>query len=204
MVFIWVSTGVSEPYHPQAQLYPTVPKVRSIQDSKAISAELMDSETDRKSYTARNYVAKSYEANSNPTSPGDPIKYVDEIMTQNVETLHLDSSIEDARNFFTKKRFRHVPIVDRKNNLIGIISDRDILRLLADSVSLESKVAEFMKGKVLSAQSDTPIREAASVMFHQKIGCLPVLGTHHEIKGIITRSDILRTVINNPPLDLYA
>ena len=57
---------------------------------------------------------------------------------------------------------------------------------------------------VLAAHPDIEIREVACTMFKERIGCMPLLDHDGEVVGIITKSDILRGVINNEPLDLWS
>jgi acetoin utilization protein AcuB len=65
-------------------------------------------------------------------------------------------------------------------------------------------VKDIMQPKVLSAFPETPIREIARIMFEEKVGAVPILDKEKKhLVGIVTRADILRRVMNNPPLDLY-
>ena len=103
-----------------------------------------------------------------------------------------------------------MPAVDDSNYLQGILSERDLLKITIESLRNEEfqllprKVEDIMQKKVLSAFPETPIREIARIMFEEKVGAVPILHkATNALVGIITRSDILRRVMNNPPLDLY-
>ena len=103
-----------------------------------------------------------------------------------------------------------MPVVDSSFYLQGILSERDLLKFTIQSLRsselevIPRKVEEIMQIKVLSAFPETPIREIARIMFEEKVGAVPILNKEsREIVGIITRSDILKQVMNNPPLDLY-
>ena len=94
-----------------------------------------------------------------------------------------------------------------------MISDRDILKVLAgisnDSdettpLSLQKSTVETsMRQEVLAAQPDTTIREVARTMFEERLGAMPVVDENQDLIGIVTRSDILRTVMTRAPLELW-
>lgn len=66
---------------------------------------------------------------------------VEEIMNQNVVTLHPNDTIETAIRTIRTKGIRHIPIVDQNNHVVGIISDRDVRdaspSILDEQVSLD-------------------------------------------------------------------
>ena len=128
-----------------------------------------------------------------------------EIMSSPVVTLNRDASVADAWDLFRQRGFRHLPILAADNSLVGILSDRDLLRQAAaihgnPRGGIDSLIAE----RVLTATPDTSIRDVARVMYEQHIGALPIVTANGELRGIITREDILRTLIHTPPLELWA
>lgn len=147
---------------------------------------------------------RAYRESAETSHPGDPLHFVHEIMTAPVMTLSQEESIRKAGELFRNKRFRHLPIVNSEGILVGIISDRDYLRVLADSLSLSAPIRDYMVTRILTTESDSKIREAASIMFYERVGCLPVVSPGREVIGILTRTDILRALIQNPRLNLYA
>lgn len=64
-------------------------------------------------------------------------------------------------------------------------------------------VKDFMKSKVLTAAPTAEIRFAARVMFEEKIGALPIIEDNGALIGIVTRSDILKALVNLPPLEMW-
>ncbi len=142
--------------------------------------------------------------------PPKPVFYVADVMTSPVTTLPVTATIEEAREFFRTHRFRHLPIVDG-GPLVGILSDRDILRGTPNSEHREftdgtvpQVVADLMSTTLLTATRDTPIREAARVMADERLGALPVLDDDHHLIGIVTTSDLLRCIVQQPGLELWA
>lgn len=122
-----------------------------------------------------------------------------QLMSSPVVTLYGDQSVGEALQLFQSRRFRHVPVLSRKKQLVGICSDRDVLR----RQDLERQVKDCMTTEVLSARPDTEIREIAAVMFRERIGAMPIISANGDLLGILTRSDILRAVVNKAPLELW-
>lgn len=118
-------------------------------------------------------------------------------------------SYEAAHAMFVKYRHRHFPVVDEKSQLVGLVSDRD---MLADDGSLEGAVEpltskraiiNIMSKQILTASERTTIHEICRVMYNQHIGALPITDEKANLLGIITRSDILRTMLQNGPIELW-
>ena len=114
----------------------------------------------------------------------------------------------EINRIMTSKRYRHLPVIDNKKRPLGMISDRDVLRfnlkaLQKDFQSDLSPVSEVMTKEVLTAAPDAEIREVVRVMFDEKIGAIPITGGAGEVSGIITRSDILRALLDQGPIELW-
>ncbi len=142
-----------------------------------------------------------------------PAILASQIMAFPVVTLPPEATMAEAWELIRTKRFRHVPVVSRKKGLVGIISDRDLLLEAGNICSTVSQrdnagheqmtIQGLIRRRVLTASHDTGIREIARILFEERIGSMPIVDDKGVLVGIITRSDILRTIINNAPLDLW-
>jgi acetoin utilization protein AcuB len=206
MVFTWVSTGVVEPYIPPPPIYQRVPSTHPSQKTSVADTDTsnLDIPSNPSLSPSAQRQINAYQENSRIVTEGDKIQFVYQIMSKNVDSMDQYETLEDAKRKFREKRYRHIPILDNNKQLVGILSDRDILRIIADEIPLESILKGYMVTKVLTAEPDTTIREVANVMLNQKIGCLPILTSSLELTGIVTRSDILKAITKNPPLQLFA
>jgi len=86
-----------------------------------------------------------------------------------------------------------VPVEDEDGQLVGLITHRDLLHLLARGAPQTDKaitVRDLMKVKPLTVSSDTPTLEALDKMQRHRIGCLPVVDDGHLV-GILTSYDFL-------------
>ncbi|MDO9123693.1 MAG: CBS and ACT domain-containing protein, partial [Deltaproteobacteria bacterium] len=112
------------------------------------------------------------------------------------------------RGLIHDKGVRHLPVIDKDNHLIGIVTDRDVREAAPSDATLLSvqelnyllgklKVSAFMtpKEKLITIHPDTLIEEAVKLMRDQKIGCLPVLD-EGKLYGLFTETDALDHMVD--------
>lgn len=130
---------------------------------------------------------------------------VEERMSHPVITTHTDVAILDAYDLMQKENIRRLPVVDRKGNLVGMVSEREILQASpsqATSLSIwelnylmaKVTVDEIMTGDVITVEADTPLEEAALLMADHKIGGLPVMKAGKMV-GIVTETDLFKVFL---------
>lgn len=169
--------------------------------------ELEKNEAEKRTSQAQQRFQRAYENVARENAAEGKVTRAEQIMSSPVVTLSPQRTLAEAWVFFRNHRFRHVPITDESNRLVGLISDRDMLRISLETQGEHSAqenilVADFMRDRVLAATPDTLIRDVARVFFLQRIGAMPVI--HDDaLVGMITRSDILRTIVNEAPLELW-
>ena len=148
--------------------------------------------------------AAAYAEVESPREPEQVHSAVD-IMTAPVVSLQRSAPLEAAARLFSSHSFRHVPILDEQNKLVGILSERDLLRHAASRrLDGTTRVDALMADRVISATPGTAIREIARVMHEHHIGALPVVNEDGLVRGIVTRGDLLHTLIHRAPLELWA
>jgi len=90
---------------------------------------------------------------------------------------------------------RHIPVVDKKGKLVGILSNRDVLRALGSDGSMEGiRIGDIMTKSVRTCKESTPAGKAAETMMNHKIGALPVVGESGQLVGLVTESDFVQIV----------
>ena len=117
---------------------------------------------------------------------------VEDYMSTAVLTLKESDALSAAQIEMQLAEIRHLPVVDKKSHVVGVVSDRDILRNLTKIDGKPLPVAQIMSRRVRTVKPTTAAHEAASLMLELKIGCLPVVGDEEQIVGIITDSDFLK------------
>lgn len=127
---------------------------------------------------------------------------VKERMSSPVITVQPDMPIMDALDLMQKEHVRRFPVVNKRGNLIGIVSKIDLLHAAPSVASsldvwevnyLISKIIikRVMTKDVLTIDGDTPIEEAARIMADNKVGGLPVLN-RGKVVGMITETDLFK------------
>ena len=125
---------------------------------------------------------------------------VADVMTRDVHTTTPVATVSDVTKQMSITGVRHLPVVNYKHEPIGIVTQRDLFRhvgrvLEAEKGEMRGQVGEFMSPTVESASPATPLAEAAEKMLAKKFGCLPVVEEDRKLVGILTRSDLLRHLI---------
>lgn len=125
-------------------------------------------------------------------------------MTPNPITVTEDTPFQEALRLVREKRIRRLPVMDSEDNLIGIVTEKDLLYAAPSPRALsifelhyhlaKLKLAPIINRKVVTTTPDTPLEEAARIMVDHHIGALPVL-EEGCLVGIITETDIFKTFL---------
>jgi len=130
---------------------------------------------------------------------------VHERMSRHPITITEDIPINSALKLMRDEKVRRLPVLNKKGELVGIVSERDLLYASpspATSLSIHElhyliskiKVSEVMTRDVITVSEYTPLEEAARIMSDNKIGSLLVM-RDGKLVGIITESDLFRIFI---------
>ena len=128
--------------------------------------------------------------------------YVRDYMTSPAASISKGARLLEAALTMRRSGFRHLPIVEENEKLVGIITDRDIQRFapsLLGNISQEeynqifeeTPLEKVMTKNLFTVTADTPIVDAASILHDKKLGCVPVV-EGERLVGIITVTDMLR------------
>lgn len=126
-------------------------------------------------------------------------------MTVKPVTVTPDTSFPEAFHLLLEKRIRHLPVVNEKGKLIGVVARTDLLYASPSKPATLSvfemnfllanlHIGEVMSKPPITISEDAPLEEAARVMVQKKIGCLPVM-RDGELAGLITETDIFQTFV---------
>lgn len=129
---------------------------------------------------------------------------VEDMMTRNPHTLERTHTLADAKHMMEALDIRHIPVVDASRQLLGIVTQRDILAAQESSLhksALEQEeiqqtpLYQIMHSSVMNVAPQAGLKESAIYMQKHKVGCLPVVAKG-ELVGIITDSDFVTIAIN--------
>lgn len=129
--------------------------------------------------------------------------YAEDIMTKIVKTISPELSAREAWDILLKKRIHHL-IVIQDVHIAGIISDRDLLPLIDDEKQQNEKVKQFMQTEVILCQRRSELKLMARIMLDENISSLPVINDKYELVGIVTKTNVLESVVRHLPLEVWS
>jgi CBS domain-containing protein len=131
---------------------------------------------------------------------------VADLMSRKLVTLFETDALEIIEGGMQRYRFRHLPVVDAQGRLVGLVTQRDLLRVSASSLEPGAtertrelwalrRVADIMTREVTVVASDLLLVEAGRLMRDKKLGCLPVTDDAGLLLGLVTEADFVGLAI---------
>ena len=120
---------------------------------------------------------------------------VGHLMSTDLFTVRPDGLVEMVASVMEWRDVRHVPVEDGEGRLVGIVSHRSLLRMLADRLPSDGEliaVRQIMHPDPISVAPTTPVSEAVELMRRRRIGSLPVV-EDGRLVGIVTVYDFLES-----------
>jgi CBS domain-containing protein len=128
-------------------------------------------------------------------------------MTNSVVTIGKDEPVLSAYKLMIERKIRHLPVIDQEENVVGMLSDRDVQRAMvvdrtngidSEEIYLNSSkiVSEFMSPKAFTALPDTPLSAIIEEMMEQKISAVIIVNDALKCEGIVTSNDIMRVFLD--------
>ncbi|SFB90725.1 CBS domain-containing protein [Pseudoalteromonas denitrificans] len=129
-------------------------------------------------------------------------KVIADIMTTSVFQLDAENSMFEVHQLMKESQIRHVPI-SQNNEFIGVVTQKSIISkvmYLLDnygSSALERReksisVNELIDKKIVFANPDMPLVDAAQFFLSNRHGCLPIVSNENKLQGIVTSSDFVK------------
>jgi len=112
---------------------------------------------------------------------------VSDIMSTGLVTVKASDNLTSARAEMEVGVVRHLPVVDDRKRLVGVVSDRDLLHVRAAT----KHVADVMTHHVITILPDAPAAEAASLMLNERISSVLVVDDGGTLVGVVTQTDYL-------------
>ncbi|MFO1080216.1 MAG: CBS domain-containing protein [Reyranellaceae bacterium] len=145
-----------------------------------------------------------------------------DIMTEGVICLPEDATVFDAAELMTGSRVSAVPVVDRDNRMVGIVSEADLMRraelgtaargswlsrLLADRGTEARRfvhahghrLADVMTREVITAGPDSDLGQLVGLMEKHHVKRLPIVGDDGTVVGIVSRANLLQALLSREP-----
>jgi len=148
-----------------------------------------------------------------PKEERHQLHLVSDVMTRGAVTVTPMLLVEQAWQVLASKKIAQAPVLDAQGRVVGLLLRADMapLALLPEPGAIHEAmamarrpVAEAMISPIPTVSEDTDLRLLAHVLLDTGLPGLPVTDDLGHLSGFISRTDILRAVTSNPPLDLWS
>lgn len=117
--------------------------------------------------------------------------FVARIMSTDLRTVTPDTLVEDAAELILDNRVGSVLVVDERNELRGILTSTDFVRIVANQQPKDrTPVSEYMSVDLVTTTAQASIAEAADAMINEGFHHLPVVDDDEGLIGIVTTTDL--------------
>ncbi|MBV0934542.1 CBS domain-containing protein [Marinobacterium weihaiense] len=132
---------------------------------------------------------------------GRPALRAAQVMTSPVLTIPLETSLRQAWNLMQAQEVSHLVVVDGEQRALGLLAREDIIRRGTDS---PISVSQAYRTRMVVASPDTTVTSIAASFVRYAISAIPVVAADDQLEGIITRTDLIRILLNEEGLDRWA
>ncbi len=135
--------------------------------------------------------------------------HVSDIMSSPVKCVHMDTTVLTAKRMFDKERIHHF-VIKENDQVVGIISDRDVLRAISpflgnkmmaraqDEQTLRLRIHKIMSRELITIEVDASIVDACEKMLKENVSCILVYDKN-TLVGILTMRDVVTWVAKTGP-----
>lgn len=118
---------------------------------------------------------------------------VREVMVEAPASCGFNTNVSDAVDIFRTRKCGFLPVVDKQQKVVGVVTDRDVCISLGEGNRLPADmvVGEVATKKVFSCQADDDIRTALRTMAAAKVRRLPVVDVEGKLKGVLSMDDVV-------------
>jgi len=159
---------------------------------------------------AREQAVDAYQAMLPHNLERGPLYQANQLMQRHIITVSAGDDVARAWRILVENQIHQAPVLDATMHLVGIIGERNLLTTLNANVDdgqlrkiLAQRVADVMTSPVVAATPGTDIRRIAHVMLDRDVDGLPIVNDSGALVGFLSRGDILRAVVNDPPLSIW-
>jgi predicted transcriptional regulator len=125
---------------------------------------------------------------------GQPDLLIKEVMNKPVMTVSEDMSVAQAHQIFSQHGIRHLVVLDKRLEMVGIFTQTDLVRSLCEKAfSGVRDVSQLMTDQVLHVAPDVPARYALSLMARRSVSCIVVVQKGQPV-GMFTERDVVRCI----------
>ncbi|MDM7457474.1 MAG: CBS domain-containing protein [Tepidimonas sp.] len=157
---------------------------------------------------------QAYGQVQHPASQRHPLERVQDVMSREVVTVTEDMSVAQGWRRLAERGLGQAPVLDAQGRLVGLLTRAELLHIdrlprpedsaLVWRAFLAQPLSDVMVTPIPAVTPDTPLRRLALALLHTGLPGLPVVDGEGALLGFVSRSDLLKAVVHDPPLDLWA
>ena len=128
---------------------------------------------------------------------------IEDLMSKNVITVHIDDRLLRVKELFEQNSFHHLMVINDKNEMAAVISDRDYTKAIhpnidkpsatvKDLATLNKRVHQIVKREPVVITEHASLKTVIQIFYENKISCLPVVDSNKRPIGVISWRDILK------------
>lgn len=119
---------------------------------------------------------------------------VKNIMVKQVVTINEDKSLKDICKLLISKKLSGIPVVNKKDDLTGFISERDIIKAVGEGSFSNKKVSDVMTKRVFTVEECKPAEQVSQIFTDKPFRYIPVT-RGNKLVGIVSRKDVISKLL---------
>lgn len=117
-----------------------------------------------------------------------------DIMTTKLITIKPDAKVKDAVKLIVKNNISGLPVINENTEVIGIVSEKDLLDLLFNPEDLDAPISKIMMTRVTTIPSEATLFDVGDLFLSNSFRRLPVIDDKGRMVGLISRRDLLKSI----------
>ncbi|MCB1754674.1 MAG: CBS domain-containing protein [Gammaproteobacteria bacterium] len=109
-------------------------------------------------------------------------------------TIRGDADYKSAFGIMDDHAIHHLPVVDKNETLIGLVTLRDLQTAARCYLEAPAEITDVMHTELYTVKPDDALLDAVQLMDRHRIGCVPVIGEQARVVGMLTETDLFRTL----------
>lgn len=160
------------------------------------------------------HAAQAYAQVQKPPVARQPLRTVADVMSPQAVVVSQHATLKEGWAVLAQHGIGQAPVVNAQGVLVGLLTRAELIQPehlpepeahpLVWQAWLLRPVAEVMVTPISGVEADTDVRRLASLLLATGLPGVPVVSQQGQIQGFVSRSDILKALAHDPPLDLWA
>ncbi|MBN1354284.1 MAG: CBS domain-containing protein [Candidatus Omnitrophica bacterium] len=122
--------------------------------------------------------------------------YVRDIMKKEIIAAKASDSVQQISKFLTEKKISNIPIINETGELVGIVSEQDIIRAMESEKFMTMTARDIMTTDIVVVKESDSLEHVAKIFTERPFRRLPVV-KDNKVIGIVTRENIIKNFMSD-------